>query len=398
MSDELKALVDDSREAIDAGIMAKELAAERLRRRNQGLVIALAVALLAAVTAGIFFFRAQTEADNARAAEATAQQAARRARANELAAYTQNAMTEHPNDPSLALLLAINSAEATRSTDNYIARNADRALREAVAFAPPYRMTLPRHRHASAYSAAYSPDGKSIVTASADQTGRIWDAATGQELLQLTGHSGPVLSAAYSPDGKTIVTASWDQTARIWDAANGQELLQLTGHSGSVLSAAYSPDGKTIVTASDDKTARIWDAATGEQWRELTGHTGYVSSAAYSPDGKTIVTASDDQTARIWDASTGKELRQLTGHSGSVTSAAYSPDGKTIVTASGDQTARIWDAATGEELRELTGHGGPVSSAAYSPDGKTIVTASWRPDCPHLGCSHRRGAKGAHRP
>ena len=313
-------------------------------------MIALAVALLAAVLAGIFFFRAQTEADNARAAEATAQQAARRARANELAAYTQNAMTEHPNDPSLALLLAINSAEATRSSDNYIARNADRALREAVAFAPPYRMTLPRHHHASAYSAAYSPDSKTIVTASADQTARIWDAATGEELRQLTGHTGFVNSAAYSPDGKHIVTASWDQTARIWDAATGKELRELTGHGDRVNSAAYSPDGESIVTASWDQTARIWDAATGEELRQLTGHGGPVTSAAYSPDGKSIDTASEDQTARIWDVATGEELRQLSGHSGPVYSAAYSPDGKTIVTASGDQTARIWVASLDELL------------------------------------------------
>ena len=114
------------------------------------------------------------------------------------------------------------------------------------------------------------------------------------------GHGDPVWSAAYSPDGKRIVTASGDQTARIWDAATGEELRQLTGHTGSVNSAAYSPDGKSIVTASWDQTARIWDAATGKELRELSGHSGAVNSAAYSPDGKSIVTASGDQTARIW--------------------------------------------------------------------------------------------------
>ena len=107
--------------------------------------------------------------------------------------------------------------------------------------------------------AAYSPDGKFIVTASYDQTARIWDAATGQELegvSPLSGHTNGVTSAAYSPDGKFIVTASWDQTARIWDAATGQELEGVS--TGPVTSAAYSPDGKFIVTASDDQTARIW--------------------------------------------------------------------------------------------------------------------------------------------
>ena len=69
------------------------------------------------------------------------------------------------------------------------------------------------------------------------------------------------MSAAYSPDGKYIVTASDDGTARIWDAATGQEVRQLSGHTDWVLSAAYSPDGKHIVTASGDRTARIWDVA-----------------------------------------------------------------------------------------------------------------------------------------
>ena len=70
-----------------------------------------------------------------------------------------------------------------------------------------------------------------------------------------------------------IVTASDDQTARIWDAATGQELRTLSGHTDWVNSAAYSPDGQTIVTASDDQTARIWDAATGQELRTLSGHT-----------------------------------------------------------------------------------------------------------------------------
>ena len=68
------------------------------------------------------------------------------------------------------------------------------------------------------------------------------------------------MSAAFSPDGKRIVTASMDKTARLWDAATGQPIGEpLKGHDGAVWSAAFSPDGKRIVTASEDKTARIWD-------------------------------------------------------------------------------------------------------------------------------------------
>ena len=82
----------------------------------------------------------------------------------------------------------------------------------------------------------------------------------------------PSHSAAYSPDGTRIVTASRDKTARIWDARTGAQLAVLSGHGDAVNSAAYSPDGTRIVTASFDKTARIWDARTGAQLAVLSGH------------------------------------------------------------------------------------------------------------------------------
>jgi WD40 repeat protein/serine/threonine protein kinase len=226
-------------------------------------------------------------------------------------------------------------------------------------------------------TAAFSPDGTRIVTASLDKTARIWDTATGKEILQLSGHTGGVWSAAFSPDGQRVVTASSDKTARIWDAVTGRELAQLTGHSARVWSAAFSPDGRNVVTGSFDKSARIWDAATGRQLLVIAGHTDLVATAAYSPDGKRIVTASLDQTARIWDASTGQQLVLLNGYKERVMSAAFSPDGTHIVTASYDKTARTWDSATGKQMLLLSGHTGRVNCAAFSPDGKRIVTASY---------------------
>jgi WD40 repeat protein len=93
-------------------------------------------------------------------------------------------------------------------------------------------------------------------------------------------------TAAFSPNGKRIVTASRDKTARLWDAATGTPIGEpFKGHAGYVMTAAFSPDGKRIVTASADRTARLWDAATGKPVREpLKGHEGgYVLSAAFSP-------------------------------------------------------------------------------------------------------------------
>jgi hypothetical protein len=115
------------------------------------------------------------------------------------------------------------------------------------------------------------------------------------------GYTGWVTSAGFSPDGKRVVTASADSTARIWDADSGKEIAPLKGHTGWVRSAGFSPDGKRVVTASADSTARIWDADSGKEIAPLKGHAGQLQSAGFSPDGKRVVTASDDKTARIWD-------------------------------------------------------------------------------------------------
>jgi WD40 repeat protein len=87
----------------------------------------------------------------------------------------------------------------------------------------------------------------------------MWDAANGKESAVLKGHSDHVWSAAFSPDGRRIVTASFDGSTRVWNVENGEEIAVLKGHEGSVLSAAFSPDEHRIVTASGDKTARIWN-------------------------------------------------------------------------------------------------------------------------------------------
>ena len=183
-------LVTASRQARDRN--------RRIRRTVIGSFIGLGI-LIAIVAVFALWQR-----NVARQKQNEAEREARHAQAGELAVHAQNAIANNRDDPSLALLLAIDAVEVTwRAPEKSVTVNAYKVLIDAVDKAPPYVMTLPRHRHTdSVTSAAYSPDGTQIVTASDDQTARIWDAATGQEVRTLSGHTDRVNSAAYSPDGK----------------------------------------------------------------------------------------------------------------------------------------------------------------------------------------------------
>ncbi len=257
--------------------------------------------------------------------------------------------------------------------------------------------------------AVFSPDGRSILTASSDHTARVWDAKTGAERLKLVGHDDAVTTAAYSRDGGKVVTGSLDGSARIWDAHSGQLLRTLPrpkisdDREAGIYGVEFSFDGSKVATASADMTARVWDTESGNELIVLKGHRDIVWSARFSPDDQQIVTASQDGTACLWDVATGASqlltdpsiestttmscaegvhAGKAVGHQDAVISAKYSRDGKQIVTASRDWTAVVWSAETGHLIARLGGENGhqrPVKSAEFSPDGRFALTSSGSP-------------------
>ncbi len=223
-------------------------------------------------------------------------------------------------------------------------------------------------------SVVFSPDGKYILSGSEDKTARLWD-LQGKPVKEFNGHEEPVTSVAFSPDGKYILSGSDDKTARLWDL-NGNTEQEFKGHESEVTSVAFSPDGKYILTGSWDKTARLWDL-NGNTEQEFKGHESEVTSVAFSPDGKYILTGSWDKTARLWDLQ-GNKVQEFNGHTKWIYSVTFSPDGNYILTGSGDNTVRLWD-LHGNTIQEFKGHKNFVTSVAFSPDpdGKTILTGSW---------------------
>ncbi|MDM8558104.1 TIR domain-containing protein, partial [Candidatus Parabeggiatoa sp. HSG14] len=264
--------------------------------------------------------------------------------------------------------MALRFAEKARQFDP-LDETIHKTLRDIFEKRKPVYATPLRHS-ARVNSVAFSPDNQKIVTASEDNTAKVWD-VQGQALATLT-HDEWVYSAAFSPDSQKIVTGS-NNTAKVWNV-QGQPLATLT-HPEWVNSAAFSPDSQKIVT----RTTTVWDVQ-GQPLATLT-HDDDVNSAAFSPDSQKIVTASRDNTATVWDVQ-GQALATLK-HDDRVNSAAFSPDSQKIVTF--DNTATVvWD-VQGQALATLThSYGvGPRSVsfgsqkivAAFSPDSQKIVTA-----------------------
>lgn len=313
---------------------------------------------------------ASTERANADSARATAvfneQEALHQAQialAHQLSAQAQNLNLTLNSKQPLAFLLAIQSAKLSPSAEAFqvlLGRNL--AARPVSSVAHAERV----------YAVAFSPDGGSFASGSWDNTLRVWEASTGQEISRMT-HEDRLYSIAFSPNGRYLVSGSKDNTSRVWEAATGREVARMT-HEDRVYSVAFSPEDRYVISGSADGTARVWEAATGREISRMT-HTDRVYTVSFSPDGKYVVSGSYDFTACVWEADTGK-VSACVIHDDLVYAAAFSPDGKYVVSGSSDGTARVWEAATGREISRMT-HDDAVGLAAFSPDGNYVVSGSY---------------------
>ncbi|MEQ9065523.1 MAG: serine/threonine protein kinase, partial [Gimesia chilikensis] len=249
---------------------------------------------------------------------------------------------------------------------------------------PPY-LAFEGHQD-SVQSAEFSQDGSMIISASHDNTVKLWDVETVKAIKTFRGHDSWVQVATLLNDGKWILSASHDAHTKLWNIAGYAEIRTLIGrvlekHVDAVLDVSFSKDGKHLVTASRDKTAISWDVATGTPEKEFTeGHAFLASSAVFLPDRKRLATAAVDNSVRIWDIQTGTEHKRFE-HTGRSAAIDVSADSRLLLTGSDTKTVRIWNIETGKLIRELRGHKSEVSAVAFSDDMRYCASGDARGRC-----------------
>lgn len=267
--------------------------------------------------------------------------------------------------------------------------------------------------------AAFSPDGRVVVSGGSDGIGRVNDPGTGQLLATLVGHAQPITSLDFSHDGTRLVTSSGDRSARVWNPASWYRKraagtsapslsseVTLVGHKAVLISAEFSPDGSLVLTGSYDRDVRVWDAQTGECLVTHVGNRGAVKAARFLSRGFLLATAGSDGTARVWATGNvetprlllashgtapkdpGKAEPPLAGHDSALRDVEFRPgkEGRyQALTTGADDVACLWDVsdlkiprAVHSPLRRFE-HPGPraaLSDSAFSPDGALVATAS----------------------
>jgi WD40 repeat protein/serine/threonine protein kinase len=238
--------------------------------------------------------------------------------------------------------------------------------------------------HGDVFYLDVSRDGRHIAGGSETGWLTVWEAESGREVWSVEAHAHPITCVRISPDGRTIATSPYvpdsesdddplQRAPRMWDAATGQQVLILEGHSRRVDTLEFSPDGSKVATGDWDNTARLWDATTGQLIHSWPNHESFVGSVCFHPKGTRLAVASEGGVL-VYDVQTGEKLKRGVVEGSGFPCVQYVPDGSEIIANAGCDVA-VLDAETLETTSLLRGQYDLVWNFDVRADGRQLVSA-----------------------
>lgn len=227
---------------------------------------------------------------------------------------------------------------------------------------------------------AFARDGSMIATPCVDGTAFTWSADAGARQVAVEGEYVGATVMAVDPERRTFASSSGDNMFSVWSMSNGKLLAAVAAPAQQLTGIAFSPDGRLLALGTSDRGVLLWDLTKGKAGiRSLKGHPDVVTNVAFSPDGTSLASGSRDGTVILWNVATGApHFRLPQAHRDEVTRVAFSPDGTTLASAGKDYAVFMWDAATGKRRGSgfRRSHQDVVTALAFSPDGRTLASGS----------------------
>lgn len=265
---------------------------------------------------------------------------------------------------------------------------------------------------------SFSPDGRYLLSASKDQTVRVWDVRQRAAVRVFEGHTDWVWQAVVLKDGKRALSCGSDGVV-LWRLETGEILGRSSGHRRHVRGMGLSPGQESLLVFVMDGSLEVWDVETFARravrpvkdqvgfrvWMEVcfspdgaqvatNGNTGVLlwngdasrlegvlagphtraGHYAYAPDGRLLAVGYEDGKVRLWNRETREIVRTMEGHDGYVHGLAFTSDGRFLISGSYDRTVRVWELRSGKRVKTLEA-GYPVLQVAASPDGRYIAAS-----------------------
>ncbi|HZE95490.1 MAG TPA: hypothetical protein VE981_00535 [Planctomycetota bacterium] len=296
------------------------------------------------------------------------------------------------------------------------------------------------HTVVKRYTHSIAPAGSAFAVFDTNVV-RLIDPRDGREIQTLTGHGGLIHDSGWSRDGRLVATSGYDETLRVWESATGKQLLNVKPLASFACSVAISPDSKSVAAgSSDDGKLVVVDIATGKSRsfqtpdkilfavdftpdgrQLLVNHViqnpadtslrvynvadftevkipvkGHVGSYAVSPDGRTLAWSNPQGSIVLLETTGWTELRRFDGHLLGATSLAFHPCGRYLASSGRDGAVRLWNVESAKEINSLPIKGEVDSRIAFGSDGATLVVAT--ADATVKVYGHREPVSGASRP